>query len=210
MATPHELTKDGFDMQFQSNYLGHFTFTIPLIPLLIETSKDPNTSVRLVQVSSYGHNFATGIKEGIKFDSIESVNRDFGSPWKRYGQSKLANILFAKELQRRLGEHRIWSTSVHPGNINTELNRGTAQSYPWAKPLIGIFGMFLTTPYKGAITPLYCATSEEIEKKNLGGEFFVPLAKQVEPSKLAQDSKLAQQLWEFSEKVVQEKCGGLA
>ena len=210
MATPHELTKDGFDVQFQSNYLGHFTFTHPLIPTLINTAKDSSTAVRVVQVSSYGHNFATGIKEGIKFDSIESVNRDFGSPWKRYGQSKLANILFAKELHRRLSEHGVSSTSVHPGNINTELNRGTAQSYPWAKPLMGIFGMFLTTPYKGAITPLYCATCDEIEKKKYSGEFFVPFAKHAEPSKLAQDPKLAEQLWEFSEKVVQEKCGGLA
>ena len=98
----------------------------------------------------------------------ESVNRDFNSPWKRYGQSKLANILFARELSRRLAEHRIWSSSLHPGNVNTELNRGTVQSYPWMKPLVGVFGaLFLVTPYKGAITPLYCATAEEIEKKDL-------------------------------------------
>ena len=71
MATPYEFTKDGFEVQFQSNYLGHFTFTYPLIPLLVETSKDPTTSVRIIQVSSGGHNFATGIKDGVHFDSID-------------------------------------------------------------------------------------------------------------------------------------------
>jgi len=210
MATPFELTKDGFDVQFQSNYLGHFAFTHPLIPILIETSKLPNTSVRIVQVSSGGHNFANKIEGGVKFDSIESVNRDFGSPWKRYGQSKLANILFAKALAKRLAEYRIWSNALHPGNINTELNRGTAKSYPWAKWLIPVFNLLLVTPYKGAITPLYCATAEEIEKKDYRGQFFVPYAKHEQPSALAQDAKLAEDLWAFSERVVAEKCGGLA
>lgn len=166
--------------------------------------------MRIVQVSSYGHNFASNIKEGIKFDSIESVNRDFGSPWKRYGQSKLSNIYFAKELSRRLAGERIWSSAVHPGDINTELNRGTAQSYPWAKPFISVFNRFLMTPYKGAITPLYAATAREVEEKDYRGEFFQPLAKRADPSKLAQDDKLAKDLWEFSEKVVKEKCGGLS
>jgi NAD(P)-dependent dehydrogenase (short-subunit alcohol dehydrogenase family) len=190
MAVPHSLTKDGIEIQFQSNFLSHFAFTHPLLPTLIETSKvrtafgylylsrlirslasqDPNASVRIVQVSSGGHNFASSIKEGVKFTLPveESVNRDYGSPWKRYGQSKLANVLFARELANRLKDHRIWSNSLHPGNINTELNRGTVQSYPWMKPLVGVFAaLFLVTPYKGAITPLYAATAKEVEEKNL-------------------------------------------
>ena len=114
MATPHELTKDGFDVQFQSNYLGHFTFTHPLIPTLINTAKDSNNAVRVVQVSSYGHNFATGIKEGIKFDSIESVNRDFGSPWKRYGQSKLAQVMFTIDLAEELKGKGLVVQALHP------------------------------------------------------------------------------------------------
>lgn len=212
MATPYELTKDGFEVQFQSNYLGHFAFTYPLIPLLVETSKDPNTSVRVVQVSSGGHNFATGIKDGVHFDTIDSVNRSFDSPWKRYGQSKLANVLFAKELQRRLDEQgaRVFSVSLHPGNIHTELNRGTARTYPWARPLFAILNWFLLTPYKGAITPLYAATSPDIEKNNWKGEWFEPMAKRATPSEYARDPQLAKDLWTFSQKVVTEKCGGLS
>ncbi|TDL15958.1 short chain dehydrogenase [Rickenella mellea] len=204
MATPFELTTDGFDVQFQSNYLGHFAFTIPLLPVLIQTSKDPTTSVRIVQVSSMGHKFADG---NVKFDSIESVNRDFGSPWKRYGQSKLANILFAKELARRLENERIFSSSLHPGNIKTELVRGPAQSYPLLKPLMSLMNFALLTPYKGAITPLYAATSPDVESNNWRGEYFVPLAKKTEPSALARNAELAKDLWVLSEKIINEKSG---
>ncbi|KDQ21285.1 hypothetical protein BOTBODRAFT_197762 [Botryobasidium botryosum FD-172 SS1] len=211
MATPYELTKDGFEMQFQSNYLGHFAFTHPLIPLLVETSKDPSTSVRIVQVSSMGHNFA---KDDVSFRSdlaySETVNREFGTPWARYGQSKLASILFAKELSRRLADHRIFSSALHPGNISTELNRGTLQSYPWAKPVFKVIDLFLITPYKGAISPLYAATAEEIEKNDWRGEWFDPLAKHASPSKLAQNAQLTQDLWTLSEKIVLEKCGTLS
>ncbi|TFK69855.1 NAD(P)-binding protein [Pluteus cervinus] len=212
MATPFELTQDGFEVQFQTNHLGHFAFTLPLLPMIIETAKDPSNSVRIVQVSSYGHEIFSS--PDINFDSIESVNRDFGSSFKRYGQSKLANILFSNELSRRLAEYRIWCNSIHPGTVKTEITRGTAESHPWAKPLLRIltpvFGAFMFTPYKGALTALYAATAEEIEKDDMRGKYFVPLATQAQPSKQAQDEQLGRQLWEFSEKMITEKCGGLS
>lgn len=94
------------------------------------------------------------------------MNRDFNSPWKRYGQSKLANILFMKELAHRLADERIFCNALHPGDIKTELSRGPLESYPCAKPIVGLVEMLLYTPYKGAITPLYAATAMEIEEKN--------------------------------------------
>ena len=97
MATPYELSKDGVELQFQTNHLGHFAFTIPLLPLLLKTSKEPGTSVRIVNLTSLGHNFAPSLKAGLAFDTVESVNKITG-PWQRYGQSKLANILFSKQL----------------------------------------------------------------------------------------------------------------
>jgi len=210
MATPYEITADGFELQFQSNHLGHFAFTIPLLPLLIKTSKDPNTSVRIVQVSSHAHFFATKSQD-IKFDTIESVNRDFG-PWKRYGQSKLANILFAKELSERLKDERIFSNATHPGSVNTELNRGIMASYPYLplKPLVWAFGWLIKTPYQGATTPLYAATATEIEEKNWRGEYFVPMAQLSKPNELAQDAQLAKDLWAFSERVLEEKLGDVS
>ncbi|KZS88813.1 NAD(P)-binding protein [Sistotremastrum niveocremeum HHB9708] len=205
MATPYELTKDGVENQFQANFLGHFAFTVPLLPLLIKTSKDPESSVRLVQVSSMGHNFASRASGGIKFDTLDSVNRKYSNAYVRYGQSKLANVLFAKALAKRLKDERIFSSALHPGNIRTELNRGTLESYPWARPIIAMIEWGLIAPYKGAITPLYAATSPEIESSNLRGEYFVPYAKKTAPSKLAQDDKLADDLWTLAEKLVAEK-----
>lgn len=88
-------------------------------------------------------------------------------------QSKLANVLFAKELATRLSGERIFSSVVHPGNINTELNRGTVKSYPCLRPVISLVNnlgpvlkLLGATPYQGAITPLYAATATEIEQNN--------------------------------------------
>lgn len=201
MATPYELTKDGLEVQFQSNHLGHFTFTLTLLPLLVRTSKDPNTSVRISNVSSYGHTMAP---KDVNFDSIESVNREF-SPMGRYGQvyistyqlvfldvnnililqSKLANILFAKELARRLKDERIFTSASHPGAVRTgksyipgpfcpsnsddpseELSRGMNKSYPIFRPLLWFLSLFFKTPYQGATTALYTACSADIEKNN--------------------------------------------
>ena len=102
-----------------------------------------------------------------------------------------------------------FSVSLHPGNIHTELNRGTARTYPWARPFFAILNWFLLTPYKGAVTPLYAATSPDIEKNGWKGEWFEPMAKRATPSEYARDPQLAKDLWTFSEKVVTEKCGGL-
>ncbi len=122
-----------------------------------------------MQLSSYGHEIFSS--ENPKFDSVESVNRDLGSALKRYGQSKLANILFSNELSRRLAANRIWCNSIHPGTVKTEILRGTAQNYSWMKPLIPVLtpivGAFMFTPYKGALTALYAATAEEIEKEDI-------------------------------------------
>ena len=134
MATPFSLTKDGFEIQFQSNFLGHFAFTLPLLPTLVRTSRTSPDGARIVQISSFGHNFASRIgdvvastkdlpkdkqRKGLGFQTKEDVNRNFGSTWKRYGQSKICNIFFAREIARRLEGEKVWSNVVHPGNINT-------------------------------------------------------------------------------------------
>lgn len=90
--------------------------------------------MRLVQVSSKGHEFAT---RNVDFASLESVNRPLSGPWERYGQSKLGNILFANKLRKRLAaDTNIHSLSVYPGGVDTGLFKGTEQSYPLLKPII--------------------------------------------------------------------------
>lgn len=107
MAGPYKLTSDGIETQMQTNHVSHFLFTNLLIPKL-EASSDP----RVIAISSQGHNlFSAGADS---FGSLKELNNDLGSTWKRYGQSKLSNILFARGLGQR--HPKILANACHPGN----------------------------------------------------------------------------------------------
>ncbi|GKT40292.1 putative oxidoreductase [Colletotrichum spaethianum] len=126
MATPFEMTKDGHEAQWQTNYLAHWVFTEYLVPLMLRTAKTlPPGSVRIVNLTSSGHLSAP--KCGINFKDLSL--QDSG-PWPRYGQSKLANILHTNILHNMYGpdssnarnrEGEIWVSSVHPGLVETNL-----------------------------------------------------------------------------------------
>src|ERR1700761_2963857 len=125
MGGPFWKTSDGFELQFQTNYLSHWLLTQQLLPLLLATARSSEPgAVRIVNVTSDGHDRFPP-KMGIDFDDIDLTSKD---PMTRYGQSKLANVLHANELNRRFGPHGtefedgkgvIWVASVHPGHINT-------------------------------------------------------------------------------------------
>ncbi|KAI8908707.1 short chain dehydrogenase [Powellomyces hirtus] len=204
MGCPYELSKDGIDVQFQTNHLGHYLFTRLLEPVLTSTSRLPDTSVRVVNVSSMAHKMANS---SMKFDTFENVNQQYASTWLRYGQSKLSNILFTKALAKRWGNEKIFVNTLHPGVINSELGRGPAASYgrvvSWFYDVLG--SITLINTYQGSLTQLYCAASKEIEEKNYRGQYFIPYAKHSQPTAQAQDEKLADNLWELSEKILVEK-----
>jgi NAD(P)-dependent dehydrogenase (short-subunit alcohol dehydrogenase family) len=105
MMTPFGVTKQGIEQQFGINHIGHFLLTTELLPILIKNK------ARIVNLSSAGHHFA---KNGIEFDELKGSKEKYGSV-RMYGISKLANILFTKELQRRYGSYGITTCSVHPG-----------------------------------------------------------------------------------------------
>ena len=121
MCTPFKMTEDGFEERLQTNYIAHWTFTSQLIPLMLKTSKSlPSGSVLIVNLSSSGHYSAP--KVGINFDDASLTE---GDPMSRYGQSKLANILHAKTLNKLYGpgspshlagNGEIWTAIVHPGS----------------------------------------------------------------------------------------------
>ncbi|KAI8588094.1 short chain dehydrogenase [Geranomyces variabilis] len=199
MAGPHEISKDGFETQFQTNHVGHYLFTRLLLPIIKSTAALPLTSVRIVNVSSLAHYFTRGT---MTFETLEDVNQDFGSAWLRYGQSKLANLLFTKALQQRLDEKNIYVNAVHPGLINS----GLWSSGNLISRVSSAFGsLTMISPYKGSLTQLYCATSPEIEEKQYRGQFFKAICQHATPTAQAQDQKLADNLWNLSEKVLQEK-----
>ncbi len=137
MAMPYEFTKDGIEIQVGTNVVGHYLFTMLLLPTLYNTSKLPeyanpdSPSVRIVQVSSMGH---LGAASDTSFKDLEAVNKkhwpEFKGTWNRYGKSKLGNILIANELAKLLpSDARITNLSIHPGVVATELLRGPVASY---------------------------------------------------------------------------------
>ncbi|CAG8534876.1 4342_t:CDS:2 [Ambispora leptoticha] len=197
MATPYALSADGIEGQFATNHVGHFLFTTMLLPRIEESAP-----ARIVTVSSFGHNISPSV--GIDF---ENINTEKHGIWQRYGQSKLANILFTLELDRRLKDKAVYCNTLHPGYIKTELYGSVTEG--WASltaPIISISNaLFAKSPEDGSLNQLYAATSPEIEEKNIRGKYFTPYAKISEPNKLAKNEELAKKLWTFTEELVAEK-----
>lgn len=210
MATPFEMTKDGHEEQWQTNYLAHWIFTSYLLPLMLNTSKSvPPGSVRIVNVSSMGHTFApTG---GINFTDTSLPDK---APLARYGQSKLANILHAKTLNKlygpssphaKAGNGEIWTSSVHPGLVDSGL--GSKAESGWWK-VTGFIGKTLGLRQDGDTgcrTSIFCAVSPEM-KAGQSGRYFVQIAKLGSESATAKDMDLAVKLEEWTKaEMIKEK-----
>jgi NAD(P)-dependent dehydrogenase (short-subunit alcohol dehydrogenase family) len=209
MAVPFEESKDGYESQWQTNYLAHFLLTYHLLPTLLSTARTSQPGeVRIVNVTSNGHNFAPAA--GIEFDDI---NLRKGGIWNRYGQSKLGNILHAKYLNglygpkgERRAEGEIWTSAAHPGSVYTDLNKKVGGSGFMAKaivPALNCLGVY-TPAEEGAYTSVFCAASREFEQ-SMSGSYIVPVGKGGKPSKKAMNSELAVKLWAWSEQEMRDK-----
>lgn len=205
MAVPFEKSKDGWESQWQTNFLSHWLLTQHLLPLLRATAKASQPGeVRIVNVTSGGHTFAP--KVGIDF---EDINQERGGVWSRYGQSKLANILHAKELNKmygpgsevaRKGDGEIWTAAVHSGNVYSDLSKNAKFLGPLSAmfpPVLNLFGAFIPAD-RGAYASVFCASSQAM-KAEVSGEYFVPLGKVGKPSKHAQNMEIAEKLWQWTE-----------
>jgi NAD(P)-dependent dehydrogenase (short-subunit alcohol dehydrogenase family) len=192
MFTPKSTTKDGFELQFGTNHLGHFAFTGLLLDRMLAT---PGS--RVVTVSSVGHRFA---RQGIRFDDLQS-DRDY-SRVGAYGQAKLANLLFTYELQRRLAGTQTIATAAHPGGSRTELTRNLP-------PLVGAVTRLVEPlfqgPDMGGLPSLRAATDPSV----LGGQYYGPdgfaeqrgYPKVVSSSAQSHDVDAQRRLWEVSEEL---------
>lgn len=204
MAIPRRTTADGFEMQFGVNHLGHFALTNLLLPLLLRTP-----AARVVTVSSGAHVFGQ-----INFDDLHGERRYH--PWAAYAQSKLANLLFAYELQRRLaaaGRQAI-SVAAHPGYAATNLQRVGPEMRG------SRLGMWLMTASNrllaqsaamGALPEVYAATSPDVQ----GGNYIGPdgplgqrgFPKKVRSSARSYDLDVAARLWAVSEELTRLTSG---
>ncbi|MEO7036854.1 MAG: SDR family oxidoreductase [Polyangiaceae bacterium] len=186
MALPELKQAFGYELQFFTNHIGHF---ILVTELLSELADDG----RVVVLSSGAHKAAP--KVGIDFENL-SGERGYHA-WSAYGQSKLANLLFSKELAKRLKGTTKTANSLHPGVIKTELSRNMSPVVALA--LASASPIALKSIPEGAATQCYVATRPELS--GVSGEYFSD-CNVAQPSKLGRDAALATRLWEESERIV--------
>ncbi|KAE8099435.1 hypothetical protein FH972_017418 [Carpinus fangiana] len=194
MFCPFKLSEDGMEMQFATNHLGHFFLSNLLLEKMKRTARATGVEGRIVNLSSIAH--VHTYKHGIRF---EKINDRLGYSDKRaYGQSKLANILHANELSRRLQVEgvNITANSVHPGLIMTPLMRYSSVMMR----MLQVFTFFIwkNVP-QGAATTCYVALHPRV--KGVGGKYYVD-CNEMQPSEFARDAALAKQLWDFSNMLV--------
>lgn len=196
MFCPYQLSEDGIEMQFATNYLGHFLLTNLLLDKMKTTARETGIEGRIVNLSSIAH--LRTYEGGIRFDKLN--DKEGYHDKKAYGQSKLANVLHANELSRRLKEEgaNITVNSIHPGLIMTNLMR---HSFTLMK-MIQIFTfLFWKNVPQGAATTCYVALHPRLQ--GVTGKYFVD-CNELKPIPLAQDVTLAKRLWDFSEKLVHQ------
>ncbi|KAJ7062870.1 NAD-P-binding protein [Mycena amicta] len=201
---PYKLDKDGLLDIMVTNHISHFALTQTLLPLLEETSKEEGSDVRIVNVTSTAH----GMVQPESFTSLETFNKDHGNSaikWLRtYGNSKLANILHVKELQRRFDGRSISITCItpHPGPVRTIGSDGFAASVPFIGGLPRTF--FFRPPRTGAMTVAFAAAGKKVaaEREKYKGAYLVPIAKLATPSSSAQNERLQKELYDATEKII--------
>ncbi len=181
VVSTRQETPEGIEMTFALNHLNYFLLTQDLLPLLTATP-----GARVVSVASAAH---TGGK--MRWDDLE-FRRGYSS-WQAYSQSKLANVLFTRELSRRLAGTGVSANSLHPGFVNTGFghNNGGMMSR-----VIGLLKPFTVSEEKGAQTSIYLAASPEVA--GVSGRYFAQ-QKEVRPAPQALDDAAAARLWTVSE-----------
>ncbi|XP_061352838.1 short-chain dehydrogenase TIC 32, chloroplastic-like isoform X1 [Gastrolobium bilobum] len=194
-STRFMLSKDNIELQFATNYLGHFLLTNLLLDTMKKTAHESKKEGRIINVSSEGHRYT--YPEGILFDKIN--DESCYQKWRAYGQSKLANILHANELARCLKEDGvdITANSLHPGTIITNIFRHNRA----LSGVIKILGRFmLKSIQQGAATTCYVALHPQA--RGISGEYFVDNNVAKANSK-GVDVDLAKKLWDFSMNLVE-------
>jgi len=183
LASRRQLTKDGYELNFGVNYLGHFLLTNLLMDLIIPAKG------RIVTLSSVAHKIGS-----IHFDDI-NLTGSYG--WlKAYSQSKLANVLFTYELARRLKGTGATANCLHPGVVATNIivDRQTGLGSLTAR----LMKHFFISPEQGAETAIYLATSPEVQ--GVSGQYF-RRKQPIESSQLSYDLETAVRLWDLSERM---------
>ncbi|XP_061665465.1 retinol dehydrogenase 13-like isoform X2 [Syngnathoides biaculeatus] len=190
MRCPAWKTEDGFDMQFGVNHLGHFLLTNLLLDRLKESAPS-----RVINLASLAH-----LVGKMDFEDLNWERRKFNTK-QAYCQSKLANVLFTRELAKRLQGTGVTANAVHPGVVSSELGRHTGlhQSQFSTTVLSPLFSLLVKNPELGAQPSIYLAVAEELD--GVTGRYYDVLTEK-EPAPQAMDEEAARRLWEISSRLV--------
>jgi retinol dehydrogenase-12 len=187
--TEYSETIDGIENTFAVNHLGYFLFTNLLLDLVKKESES-----RIINVSSAAHHFV----KGMQWDDI-NYKDDFKMGLKSYGQSKLGNILFTKQLAKKLQKDGVTVNAIHPGGVNTSL--GNQNNSLLGRVLKIILKPFFRSPLKGANTIIYLA---EIDGLSITGAYWVD-GRVAKTSHYSKNEAEAEKLWRLSEKLVNQE-----
>ncbi len=191
MAVPRSLTEDGFELQFGTNHLGHFALTGRLLPLLLAAPQG-----RVVVVASAAHRMGR-----LDFEDLMG-ERSYGR-WQAYAQSKLANLLFVRELARRAAGTSLLVAAAHPGWAATHLQTGHGSALQSAAMKVGNT-LFAQSDADGALPSLYAATMPDVGPGDYWGPRLAEMRgapKRVGCAPVARDDMAAHRLWQVSEQL---------
>lgn len=196
MAVPRGDTAEDYEIQFGTNHMGHALLTKLLMPTMLATAKEPGSDVRIVNMTSDGHNMARSPDI-----LLDKTKLNASGAWIRYAYSKLANVLFAQGLAKHYPS--ITSVSIHPGVIATDLWNPTVKSN-WVMTMgVNLFGGLRGTVATGAQNQLWAATGKKEEVVN--GGLYYPIGVLNGGSPCARNKELADELWEYTEKELAAK-----
>ncbi|KKY25370.1 putative short-chain dehydrogenase reductase family [Phaeomoniella chlamydospora] len=202
MFIPPALSKDGFENHFAINHLAHAMIIQELLPVMLETAKLPDSDVRLIELTSTA--WMSHPPNGVTFSTLRTTQEGFMGSMYRYGQSKLANIVYSAELARRYPDSNIKFVSVHPGPVKTEL---TSTISWYHKLLTNIFFFFtgnsIMEQSQGRLSQLWAAGGARKDQLVNGG-FYMPVGyfSNDRLDKTAKDPKLAGSLWTYTQDVL--------
>ncbi|CAD6257904.1 unnamed protein product [Miscanthus lutarioriparius] len=197
MACPYQLSKDGIELQFATNHVGHFLLTNLLLDKMKSTARETGVQGRIINVSSIAHK-----SDGTCFELNKLNDKARYQPFIAYAHSKLANILHANELSRRFQEEgcNLTANSLHPGAIITNIIRYVAgNNSALISVLSPVANLVLKSIPQGAATTCYLALHPNV--KDVSGKYFSD-CNEATPTAVARDSELAKRLWSFSEELV--------
>ncbi|KAI9028879.1 hypothetical protein CLU79DRAFT_802831 [Phycomyces nitens] len=198
MMCPYALSEDGIETQFATNHVAHFYLTVQLLPIMKKSDV-----FRIVNVSSLAHKFFLGPLD------LKNVNNEktYGR-LTNYGKSKASNIMFTRELARRLEKEGIKNGYVnanHPGVVQSGISRHVISMQSiWER----MYHSFNISVENGALSQLYLATSPEVEEKDIRGQYYVPYGQPGYIIGIARSDAAAVELWEFTENLLKEKVPG--